>query len=269
MRFGSTHVFLAGATYTRIFAPTLINELRVAFNRTNSQSRGGFTGQGVNYDTMFGLPISVTDPTLVGFPQVNITGYQQLGPSDAFPIIYFSNNWTPGDTLTWVKSNHLIKVGMDVLHSQITDPYAIDARGNYAFDGQWTGNSYADFLLGYMNADGRLINPSTNHLLATSYGFFGQDDWKITPHLTLNLGLRYELNKPPVESANRWASFVPALGKVVVASLSTTRRNRHWIHQSEPGHNRSASRLSRFARLHRQEGLCTAFRICLAPLRQQ
>jgi outer membrane receptor protein involved in Fe transport len=263
---GSTHTVLAGLTYTHIFAPTLINEFRAAFNRTNSQSRGSFTGQGVDYDSQFGLPSSTTNPALVGFPQVNVVGYQQFGPSDAFPIIYYSNNWTPGDTLTWVKNNHLFKFGTDVLHTQITDPYGQNARGNYGFTGEWTGNSYADFLLGYLNSDGRLLGVNVNHLLQTSYGFFGEDDWKITPRLTLNLGLRYELDKPPQESADRWSNFVPALGKVVVASLSTLTGT--GIGFTNPSLVTTA-RLSRFARLYPQEGLCAAFRICLAPVRRK
>jgi hypothetical protein len=222
--FGSTggaHILLAGLTYTRLFAPTLINELRVAFTRTNNRTQGSFVGNGTDYDALFGLPSSTTNPSLIGFPQISVTGYQQIGPSDAFPIIYVTNSWVPGDTLTWVRSNHLFKFGADALHTQTVDPYGQNARGNYAFTGEWTGNSYADFLLGYLNSDGRLLGVNVNHLLATSYGFFGQDDWKVTPRLTLNLGLRYELNKPIQESSGRWSSFVPALGKVVAASLNS------------------------------------------------
>ena len=215
----NTHVFLAGLTYTRLFAPTVINELRVAFTRTNSNSQGAFGG--TNYNALFGLPVSTTNPSLVGFPEIFPTGYQQLGPANNFPIIYYTNSWTPGDTFTWVKGNHLFKFGLDALHTQTVDPYANNSRGSYQFSGFWTGNSYADFLLGYLNTDSRLLGVNTNHLLATSYGFFGQDDWKVKPNLTLNLGLRYELNKPPIESAGRWSNFVPNLNEVVAASLTS------------------------------------------------
>ena len=140
---GHTHILLAGLTYTHIFAPTLINELRVAFTRTNSQSEGSFVGNGTDYDAQFGLPSSTTLPALVGFPQIQITGYQQIGPSDALPVIYWTNSWVPGDTLTWVKNNHLFKFGADLLHTQSISPDNSDVRGNYGFTGEWTGNSYA------------------------------------------------------------------------------------------------------------------------------
>ncbi len=216
---GSTHVVLAGVNYTHLFAPTLINELRLAFTRTNSQTKGAFAG--TNYTAQFGLPVSSTDPGLVGFPTISETGYQQIGPNNNFPIIFYTNSWVPGDTLTWVKSNHLIKFGADAIHTQIVDPYANNSRGTYQFNGQWTGNAYADFLLGYLQADSRLLGVNVNQLLSTSYGFFAQDDWKVTPRLTLNLGLRYELNRPPIESAGRWSQFIPQFGKVVAASLDS------------------------------------------------
>ena len=214
-----THVVLAGLTYTRLFSPTLINELRVAFTRNNSQNRGGFSG--TDYTSMFGLPVSTTNPGLIGFPEIYVTGYQQLGPANNFPIIYYDNTWTPGDTFTWVKSNHLFKFGADLLHAQVVDPYANNSRGTYMLTGFWTGQAYADFLLGYLNSDSRLLGVNTNHLMTTDYGFFAQDDWKVSNRLTVNVGMRYELNKPPIESAGRWSNFVPALNKVVVASLNS------------------------------------------------
>ena len=215
----TTHTALAGLTYTRLFSPTLINELRVAFTRNNSQNKGGFSG--TDYTSMFGLPVSTTNPGLIGFPEIEVTGYQQLGPANNFPIIYYDNTWTPGDTFTWVKNNHLFKFGFDMLHAQVVDPYANNSRGTYIFTGFWTGQAYADFLLGYLNSDSRLLGVNTNHLLTTDYGFFGQDDWKVSPRLTVNLGLRYEFNQPPIESRGRWSNFIPSLNKVVAASLDS------------------------------------------------
>jgi outer membrane receptor protein involved in Fe transport len=215
----NAHVVLVGLTYTRLFTPTLINELRLGYTRNNSRQEGAFAG--TNYNAKFGLPISTSDPSLLGFPLLYPTGYQQLGTSIQIPDIYYVNAASLGDTMTWVKGPHLIKAGVDILHNQIVDPYAVASRGSYTFTGYWTGNAYADFLLGYINSDSRILDVSVNHMLDTSYGTFIEDDWKATPNLTLNLGLRYELNKPPIETEGRWSSFVPALNKVVAASLNS------------------------------------------------
>ena len=78
--FANVHVVLAGLTYTRLFSPTMINELRAAFSRTNNQTKGAFSG--TDYTSQFGLPVSSTDPGPIGFPQIYSTGYQQIGPSN-------------------------------------------------------------------------------------------------------------------------------------------------------------------------------------------
>src|SRR5262249_25971223 len=149
------------------------------------------------------------------------SGYQQLGPANNFPIIYYTNGWPLGNTLTWVRASHLVKAGVDVLRGQTTDPFANNSRGTFQFTGFWTGQSYADFLLGYLNSDARLVGVTANHLWNTSYGSFVQDDWKVSSRLTLNIGVRWEINKPPVDARGRLTNFVPHLNKVVIADTST------------------------------------------------
>jgi outer membrane receptor protein involved in Fe transport len=216
---GNTTTTLVGLTYTRLFSPTLINELRLGFTRTAVDNLGAF--QGTDYNAQFGIQGGTTDPHLIGFPLMVASGYQQLGPGTNFPMVYFVNSLPLGDTLTWVRGAHLVKAGIDVLHTQTIDAFVNNSRGTYNFNGYWTGQSYADFLLGYLNSASRLAQSTVNHLLVTSYGTFVQDDWRVRDRLTLNLGLRWDINKPPVDSAGRLSNFDPASRKVVIASTKT------------------------------------------------
>jgi outer membrane receptor protein involved in Fe transport len=217
----NVHVALVGLTYTRLFSPTLINEFRLGYTRNNNQNAGAFAG--TDYGAQFGIKLdgAPTDKALIGFPSISPSGYQQLGPANNFPIIYYTNAVPAGDTLTWVKGEHLVKAGIDILHGQTVDPFANNSRGTYAFTGFWTGQSYADFLLGWLNSDSRLLSVNVNHLLYTSYGSFVQDDWKVTNRLTLNFGLRWDINKPPIDSAGRVSNLIPGLGKIVIANTKS------------------------------------------------
>jgi hypothetical protein len=210
---------LTGLTYTRIFTASMINEARMGFSRTATRDTGVF--QGTDYNAKFGITGTTSDPHLVGFPLIVVSGYQQLGGGANLPVAFFVNNFTPGDTFTWVKNAHLFKFGGDVLHTQFTQPYWNNNRGTFNFTGSWTGVSAADFMLGMMNSDTRQIGTTTNYLHSTNYGLFASDDWKVTSRLTLNIGLRYEIPKPMYDKFGRLTNWVPDFQKLVVADLST------------------------------------------------
>lgn len=133
------------------------------------------------------------------------------------------NNIQAGDTFTWVKGKHLWKVGGEILRTQFFQPYYNNNRGTFDFLGRWTTQPFADFLLGLPESTSRQVGTTPNYLFTTNYGFFAQDDWKITTHLTLNLGLRYEIPKPPKEKYGRYTNFAPELGKLVIADDRTIR----------------------------------------------
>ena len=212
------HQTLTGATYTRTFSPSIINEARMGFSRTADHETGSLAG--TDYNTQFGLP-SPLEPKLVGFPRIVITNYMVLGGAASYPVDFTVNNFQWADTMTWVKSRHLIKFGADILRTQFFQPYYNNNRGTFNFTGSWTGQSYADFLLGELNSSSRQVGTTPNYLFSVNYSLFIQDDWKIANHLTLNLGMRYELPKPPSEKYGRYTNFVPEFGKLVIASDAT------------------------------------------------
>ncbi|MEO7142480.1 MAG: carboxypeptidase regulatory-like domain-containing protein [Bryobacteraceae bacterium] len=233
------HQTLAGLSYTRMFTPSAINEARLGFTRTNELDAG--VHQGHDYNADFGIPGTTTDPKLIGFPRFTILNLFPLGDGSNEPVQFTVNNYDPADTFTWVKGPHLIKFGGDVLRTQFFQPYYNNNRGTFNYLGRVSGQPVADFLLGYPESTSRQVGTTPDYLFSTNYGAFAQDDWKIASKLTLNLGLRYDLLKPPVEKYGRYTNFVPELGQLVLASGSTLAGT--GIGFSKPGLVSSASQL--------------------------
>ncbi len=212
---------LVGLSSTRIFTPVLINELRAGLTRTANLQVGVHAGH--DYAADFGISGTTTDPALLGFPRVTITGLANLGENTSTPIQYTVNSWQFADTATWVKPRHTVRFGFDILRVQFFQPTNTNFRGTFAFQNRWTNAAFGDFLLGLPNTTSRRIGTATNYIFSTNYGFFLQDDFKIAPNLTLNLGLRYELQQPPYEKYGQMTNFVPGINKLILAGAGRIR----------------------------------------------
>jgi len=213
------HQSLGGISYTMLLKPSLINETRVGFSRTSHEEYGDL--QGTDYAAQWGLQGSTSSPDMVGFPRFTVTDMAALGLAANLPVIFHVTNYQFTDTLTWVKGKHLAKFGADLLRSQFFQPYYNNNRGTYAFNGYWTSVPVADLELGVLNQVTRTVGTNPNYLFWNSWGFFAQDDWRVSPSLTLNVGLRYEIPMPPHEKYGRMSNLVPELGELVLASDQT------------------------------------------------
>jgi hypothetical protein len=176
---------------------------------------------GTNWAAQYGIPGTTTDLSLAAFPKFSITGFETFGDSTSNPIRYTVNNFNWNDVVTWNKGKHSLKIGGDVLRVQYYQPTNSNFNGTFTFNGKVTNDGFADFLLGSMSSTSRKIGTVTNHIYSSALGFFVQDDYKITPNLTLNLGLRYEIQKMPYEKYGQMSNYVPSLAKVILADDST------------------------------------------------
>jgi hypothetical protein len=202
-----------GVGHTRIISPTIINELRFAFNYV-----------GTVQDATLPLDAIITgslDPQVrSSIPTFGITGYATLGDQPPNfgnnPVTKKSNVWNFSDNLSWVRNKHTMKMGFDFQYLDIPTFAALQGRGSWGFTGVFTqnpqarpasGSAVADTLLGYPNSI-TVGSPSDANERARNYYAYVQDDWAITNRLTLNMGLRYEITAPFYDANDRLANLV-------------------------------------------------------------
>ncbi len=204
----------AGASYTRVVAPTIINEARFGFLQINYYR----TPQNNGFDpsTLISTLIPPV-PGLGGLPTVTINGFagffDQPGSGDRQRDYEFYDN------LSWVHGKHSMKFGGEYQRvSAYNFQNPAPARGSFAFDGRYTGNAFADFLLGDTSATSRTTENLQTEPQNNRGALFAQDDWTVSSKLTLNLGLRwnYEGIFDNGFGAGNLANFDPAIGKIVV-----------------------------------------------------
>ncbi|MGA8491836.1 MAG: carboxypeptidase regulatory-like domain-containing protein, partial [Terriglobales bacterium] len=163
-----------------------------------------------------GLPADLT-----GVPYVNISGGASFGNNFEGFLPQVGNSFQWSDNLTWVKGNHTFKFGVDIRRARFDQYYYFDVNGEYTFDNSGPngiipgdGDNYAEYLLGltdtYTQGSGQ-----REDIRATAVYPFAQDSWKIKPNLTLNYGLRWELNTPLTDISGTVETFRPGQNSTV------------------------------------------------------
>ena len=193
----------------------LINEFRIGFMGEYDLITPDTLGQG--YPAKLGLQIGKADV----FPAISITNIYGLGPGSPSFANYKENNFDMSDQVTLIKGRHLLHFGGElvVFRADSTAWGAVNS-GNLGFTGVYTAGSnvgslasssgvaYADFLLGYAKSWSASVSPEYGGRLKNP-GVFVQDDFKVNPKLTLNLGLRWEGNTGWSEVNGNERSFDP------------------------------------------------------------
>jgi hypothetical protein len=208
----------AVAVWTHIFSPRLFNEARIGYTRFGfyrlQQDRDVNAIQALGIG---GLTDAGRTPFNNGAPQIQLTGFATIGGPTNLPQGRHDNTYNYVENMTFITGKHSMKFGFDIRRFLFNSFFTSFGRGSFSFDGTFTGNAVADLLLGMpRQADRNLGEPFHNSMTFAS-GYYFQDDWKITPKLTLNLGLRYDLDLPEVERVNKIASFDPARNTIKVA----------------------------------------------------
>ena len=208
-----------GVGYTRIISPSLINELRFAYNYVG-------TVQDATSPLDPIIANSLDARVQSSIPTFALNGYPTLGDQPANygnnPVTKKSKVWNFSDNLSWVRNKHTIKTGIDFQYLDIPTFAALQGRGAWGFTGVFTqnpqarpgsGSPVADLLLGYPNTI-TIGSPSDANERARNYYFYLQDDWTISSKLTLNFGVRYEITAPFYDANNRLANLVAEPGSL-------------------------------------------------------
>ena len=203
-----------GLTWT--VSPTLVGDIRFGYSAGDYYTTP--PNYGVDGPAQIGLKNVPSDPAITGgVPKVNIQGFDAVGRHTSTPQFQTPRSWNPRATFSLNRGEHFIKFGGEFLHVQtrINDLNATIGRMN--FENRFTNRAVGDLLLGL---------PS--QLALTSYTvmdqgqdmqfYFVQDDYRVSPKLTANVGVRYEYATPPRERDNQFANFDPATGTMIFAT---------------------------------------------------
>jgi len=193
------HNVTAGDTWT--LSPAIINQLRVNYVRQFGARVNNPTTSLGDLSSRFTIQ---GDPTL---PRLSISNYFTGQTSIAGPDAG-SDYFAVKDSLSMNRGSHAFKFGGEVSYEKIVHDTLLDNYGVFAFNGSKTGNAYADFLLGLpstMTQDAPVRKTDNGAYIS----LFAQDDWRIHSRLTLNLGVRYDLQFPYTDPDNRKLAFVP------------------------------------------------------------
>jgi Carboxypeptidase regulatory-like domain/TonB-dependent Receptor Plug Domain len=207
---------LAYLRYLHSIKPTMFLEVSASFSRlTNNQVWPHSPEK--DWAASIGFPGATNNPIARGLPEFTATGYIPLGPAYDVPKIWVYNNYQYTGSLTWIHGRHNLKFGGDFLRYQYFNRQYGDTRGRLTFNGRFSSETFADMLLGWPSSSRRQLDAAGPYHLISSYSSFVQDDFRVTSTLTLNIGLRWEIMKPPHEKFNAWSMYMPDLGKQVIA----------------------------------------------------
>jgi hypothetical protein len=215
-------------SYSYALRTNLLNEFRFGF--TNFTEHDTFPLSGAQSDVGTGpgqlglvqstIPLQfIAQPTGDAFPTFNFLdgsitniGQDRVGTT-------LSKTYEFTDNFTIIKRKHTMRFGFDtrrVLYNALMFYYASDDYGQFNFSGSLTGYSLGDFLLGAPQSNFAITGGPQVNAYAWHSGVYGQDEWQVNSHLTVNFGLRWEMQPAMVETNGDLASFDPALNAIVV-----------------------------------------------------
>ncbi len=219
---------------TYVISPTLLNEVafnyngnRIAILPTGNITRpSGFTSNrifsGPNNDNRI--------------PEINLSGYNGTDYTTAsWPWRNKADDYQIRDDISWTKGAHQLKMGGSwAIYKKVQDLFG-NTQGSFNFKNNFTGNDFADFLLGTASSYNELAVQDHGFWNNVSWAAYVQDNWRVNHRLTLNLGLRWDGVPHTYEANNRMGNFYPNLYNPADAPIFVAGSNGNSISPSSPG----------------------------------
>jgi hypothetical protein len=207
----------AGLTLTQTYNKSFINSTQLTWNRSSIDTLNGYAYND-NIAGNLGITGISTSPINYGLPQISLTNF--TGINDTVPVISHSQQWRTIDNVTWIHGKHNVRFGGEMRKNQKNTETSPQARGAFTFTGTNTselgpdglpvantGLDLADFLIGYPYTTNERIEGSATYLRWQGALGYVQDDWRVTPRLSLLYGVRYELMLPYTELNGHMANL--------------------------------------------------------------
>jgi len=215
----SAHSQVMSGNWVYVATPTIVNSLRIGWSSYYQvfgtpdvgENPDDYTYNGATYHFYTGQD----DPTFGGFPRIQITGFPafQLGGPVSWPKIVGPDSvYQFTDSVSMQRGKHAIKFGGEILLNRSDDDVTSNNKGPVKF-----GN-LDDFFTGTLKTAHITSGDTARSLSDQGYALFVQDDWRLTPRLTVNLGLRYELTTVIQANDNLLGNFIPGEGLFQVGS---------------------------------------------------
>ena len=213
-----------GLNYIRSLSPAVVNSLILGVSRGLSLTQTADGGQ--DLATQFGMPNVNIDKWTDGLPWFYF--YPEptwAGTSIYEPAAIYNTVFQISDTLSWVRGKHMIKAGAELRLNRTTTVGSAYSRGYFVLSDFYTGNAVSDFLSGDYTELFQQLQIGTRGYRSKQMGMFFQDDIKVTPKLTLNLGVRLDLYPGVTEAYNRLSNLNMNTGQVLLAGLNGAPRS--------------------------------------------
>jgi len=210
--------------YRHVFSSRSVNTVSASYGRFSRDVLP--QNFNVNVGQLWDVPWLNVPSTGYGFPSIAVAGLSGVGDNTTYPIYRHTNTYQIEDQFAIDRGSHQLRFGGEFRELQLNGALSLYTRGFLSFSGAATGggpaseckntgvicgNALADLLLGYPTFGLQSQGAVTINMRSQAYAAYGQDDWRISRNLTLNLGLRYEYMRPPVSPDNQMYTLDPPI----------------------------------------------------------